>query len=374
MQGARNWNEKLNNIMVKELGFQRLAVDHCVYTRTTVDGVSILAVHIDDICATASTTQEMSRLKADLACFFDLVDLGEVKWLLGIGITRDRKKRAISLSQHAYIDQITARFNLQNSHPVHTPIDVDTLLCKAMCPQTATGRNAMKKVPYLNAIGSIMYAAIGTRPDVAFAVQFLGQYNSNPGPAHWTAAKRVIQYLNTTKDYVLTLGGPELRLKGWCDSDWGSNPDDRRSISAYVFSLGHGAISWNSKKQATVATSSTEAEYIASCHATKEAVWLRALLKLIGFPQSSASTILCDNQGSNALTEDPGFHARTKHIDIQYHYVREKVADQEVIFDYVPSEENPADALTKRLARPAFSYLVGLINIHPNKTATLMPT
>lgn len=219
-----------------------------------------------------------------------------------------------------------------------------------------------------------MYAAIGTRPDIAFAVQALGQYSSNPGPTHWTAAKHVIQYLLTTKNHVLTLGGPHLRLKGWTDSDWGSNPDDRHSISAYLFSLGGGAISWSSKKQPTVSTSSTEAEYIASCHATKEAVWLWTLLKLIGFEQLSATVICCDNRGSNDLTKDPSFHARTKHIDIQFHYICERVADNQVSFIYIPSKENPADLLTKRLPQPAFTFLHGLLNLFPRNPIAHTPT
>ena len=147
MQGARNWNVKLNNVMVNQLGYHRLAVDHCVYTRSTTEGTSMIAVHVDDMCVAASSPTEMARLKSDLGKCFDLVDLGEVKWLLGIGITRDRKTRTINLSQRVYIEQIAARFNLQDSHPVHNPCDSDTVLSKDMCPKTISLQNAMKKVP-----------------------------------------------------------------------------------------------------------------------------------------------------------------------------------------------------------------------------------
>ena len=119
-----------------------------------------------------------------------------------------------------------------------------------------------------------MYAATATCPDVAFAVQHLSQFNNNPGNAHWTAAQRTIWYLYATRNQTLVLGGPEINLTGWVDSDWGACTDTRRSVSGYTFSLGSGLISWSSKKQATVATSSTEAEYVASCHGVKEAVWI----------------------------------------------------------------------------------------------------
>jgi len=168
-----------------------------------------------------------------------------------------------------------------------------------------------------------MYVAMGMHIDVAFAVQHLSQFSSNPGQAHWTTAQRVVRYLYATRGHILTLGGSgKIVLHSFTDSDWGADVDNRQSISGYFFSLGGGAISWNSKKQATVATSSTEAEYMASCHATKEAMWLCALLKLIGFKQKQPTLISCDNNGSNTLGRDPSFHKQTKHIDIQYHYVR----------------------------------------------------
>jgi len=166
-----------------------------------------------------------------------------------------------------------------------------------------------------------MYAATAMQPNIAFAVQHLSQFNSNPGNAHWTAAQCTIRYLYATRDRALILGGPEITLTGWVDSDWGACTDLRCSISGYTFSLGSGLISWSSKKQPIVATSSTEAEYIASCHGVKEAIWLRNLLQLLGFRQTTASCIHCDNVGSNILTWDPSFHARMKHIDIQHHYV-----------------------------------------------------
>ena len=199
-----------------------------------------------------------------------------------------------------------------------------------------------------------------------FAVQHLSQFNANPGPAHWTAAQHVIHYLYATKHKSLVLGGSTINLEGWVDSNWGACVDSRRSILGYAFSLGAGLVSWSSKKQPTVVTSSTEAEYVASCHGAKEAVWMRSLLKFLGFAQNIATTIHCDNVRSNFLMRDPSFHARTKHIDIQHHYVREKVESGELHYTYIPSHDNLADSLTKSLPRPQFLKLTGLMGMRDN--------
>src|SRR6266481_6706360 len=198
----------------------------------------------------------------------------------------------------------------------------------------------MSKIPYLTAVRCIMYAAMAMRPDIAFVVQHLSQFNCNLGNAHWTAAQHTIHYLYATRHRSLVLGGKDIMLMGWVDSDWGACTDTRRSTSRYAFSLGTGIISWSSKKQPTVATSSTEAEYIASCHGAKEAVWLRSLLKFLSFAQDGATTIHCDNVGSNILTRDPSFHAQTKHIDIQHHYVHEHVKAHDLHYAYTPTRDN----------------------------------
>jgi len=243
----------------------------------------------------------------------------------------------------SYIETIADRFHLTDSHRVHTPLACDTKLCKEMCPSNETGKSKMKGIPYLAAIGSLMYASMGTRPDVTFAVQHLSRFSSNPGMAHWTAAQRVIHYLNTTKNVKLTLGGQRpIVLNGWTDADWAASTDNRKSISGYAFSLGSGAISWSAKKQPTVANSSCEAEYIACNHATKEAMWLQALLRALGqsvskttvlkFTPETKTCVYCDNQGTISLIKDSSFHARSKHIDVKHHYIREHVTAGDIHF------------------------------------------
>jgi Reverse transcriptase (RNA-dependent DNA polymerase) len=300
--------------------------------RMTDTGTSIMAVHVDDLCAAASSATEMSNLKSEIGSIFDLVDLGEVHHLLGIAITRDRKNHTISLSQVSYIETIADHLNLKHAYAKYTSLDHSVALSKDLSPSTEDEKRRMKNIPYLTAIGSMMYAAMGTWPDISFAVTHLSQFNANPGLAHWTQAQCVITYLYTTRDMSLILGGKDIKLSGYIDSDWSSDRDDQRSIAGYLYSLGSGPISWSSKKQPTVVTSSVEAEYMACAYATKEALWLRSLLKLIGFEQKAPTAIQCDNMGVITLTKDPSFHARTKHIDVAHHFIRERVHHCKITF------------------------------------------
>ena len=214
-----------------------------------------------------------------------------------------------------------------------------------------------------------MYLMLGTRPDVAFAITALSQYNNNPTQQHWTALKRLFRYINSTKDFMITYrrstSVSPLTLTGFTDSDWASNMDDRRSITGFVSMIADGAVSWQSKKQPTVALSSTEAEYMAATQACKEAIWWRSLLAELnlGFTESMPTKIFADSQGCIALSKNPEFHARTKHIDVQHHFVREKVAERKVLLVYVSTQEMRADILTKAVPRVKFHYLASLIGL-----------
>lgn len=364
-QGGRQWNKKLHAAMT-DFGYKRVEVDHCIYTHTTGKGSSMVAIHVDDMLACASTEEEMESLKSDLQGPFEIKDLGDVHWLLGVAITRDRKTRTVSLSQAAYIDTILKRFNMEHTYPISTPMETGTRLSITMSPTDEEERKSMDKKPYQMIVGSLMYAAVTTRPDISFAVQQLSQYSSNPGHQHWDAAKRVLRYLKGTQNHCLVLGGGKtIELTGYTDADWANDPDRRRSISGYLFGLGSGMISWSSRKQQTVAASSCEAEYMAASHCTKEALWLRNLLQCLGMARPDATVLLhCDNQGSISLTKDASLHARSKHIDVAHHFVRERVEMNQVMFEYLPTHLMPADALTKAVPGPKlgrFRQIMGVV-------------
>jgi hypothetical protein len=270
----------------------------------------------------------MITFKSGLSQHFEMSDLGELGWILGIRVKRNRPLKTISLSQAAYIDLVVKRFNLSDAPPLQTPIDPNAQVSKAQSPDTEKQQTDMRNIPYREAIGSLMYAAIGTCPDISFAVTLLSQFLENPGRAHWEQAKRVIRYLKGTRNQELTFG-PDGGAEGFSDVNWGNNIDDRHSICGYVFTLNRGAISWSSKKQSVVALSSTEAEYIGITHAAKEATWIRHLLSELYSPQILEYPIIihCDNKSAIELAKNATFHSRTKHIAIRYHYIREALND-----------------------------------------------
>jgi len=212
-----------------------------------------------------------------------------------------------------------------------------------------------KGASYPERVGALLYAT-QTRPDCQYAVATLAQFSGNPGKAHFEAVKRVLRYLKGTAHFGLAFGGPKqgLDLIGWTDSDWAQDPDSRRSVGGFVFDVAGGSVSWSSKKQPTVALSTVEAEYMAASNATKEAIWLRTLLKDLGFTQTQATTIYADNQGCIALSRNPVSHSRAKHIDIRHHFIRERVANKEVDLKFCSTREMVADVVTKALPREAF--------------------
>lgn len=282
----------------------------------------IVSIHVDDMAVAGTSIAEIDKARKDLSKHFELIDEGPVRWQLGITIERDRSNRTIHMSQESYVNDVIERFKLEETYPVCTPMDPHVILTKEMSPKTEEDQLNMSNIPYREAVGSLMYLAVSTRPDIAYAVQRLARFNDNPGPAHWTAAQRVIKYLKGTKKHRLTLGGKEtVELTGFTDSDWASDTDDRKSTGGYIFTLGSGAISWRSKRHEIVSTSSTEAEYISADYAVKEATWLRELLKNLEHEQRSATMIYCDNLGAIALTKNPSYHARSKHIDVKHHFI-----------------------------------------------------
>lgn len=208
-------------------------------------------------------------------------------------------------------------------------------------------------------VGSLLYAAMVTRPDIAYAVQVLGRHMQASNKEHFAAGKRILRYLKGTKDLGLKYGPieGEFEIVGYADSDWASDKDTRRSVTAYVYTLGGAAISWSSRLQPTVALSSSESEYMAVSAATQEAIHLRRLMESLGFKQDEPTILFCDNQGAVAMTENPVMHKRSKHIDIRYHFVRDVVARGDIKLAYIPTEFQPADLLTKALPRARVQHL-----------------
>lgn len=219
------------------------------------------------------------------------------------------------------------------------------------------------KEEYQSIIGALTYLAITTRPDIMHTISKLAQFNTDPHNEHMSAVKNVLRYLKGTQDLGLVYAASEMRVKGFADADWGGNAIDRKSYTGYMFFLGKCIISWESKKQPTIALSSTEAEYMSMSNASKEATYLKRLLSEIGISFKDPILLKVDNQGAMKLAMNPVYHNRTKHIDIKYHHVREVIRRGEVMLEYCPTGEMVADILTKNLPRPKHRYFVNLMNM-----------
>ena len=197
-----------------------------------------------------------------------------------------------------------------------------------------------------------------SRPDITYAVHILSQFMQSPRKSHLDVPFHVLRYLKSFFGQGLLFpSSNDLLIRAYCDADWTGDVEERRSTTGYVFFLGVGAISWNCRKQPTIALSTTEAEYMATSQCTKEAMWIRKLLEDVGYVQENAMPIMCDNQGCIALAKNPKHHSRTKHIDVQHHFIREKLEEGVVILKYCPTEIMVADVLTKALARPRHEKL-----------------
>ena len=278
-----------------------------------------------------------------------------------MGMNINTSESGFALYQTSYIESLLRRFRIPDAYGVDTPIDIHVSLDIAADDTD----NPIDQTEYLALVGSLMYAAIGTRPDISYAVGLLSSYNPNPRTRHLTAAKRVLRYLKKTKDLKLVYTGTTGKhdLHGFVDSDWAKS-QDRKSIGGYAFMLGNTAISWSSKKQTLVAQSTKEAEYTAFNEASREALWLRQLLSDINNrgsqpqadperPVANTTVIYVDNQGAIKHTNTEGITARTKHFDIYLKHARDLQQKWIVRFTYIQSAENTADILTKGLPTPS---------------------
>lgn len=362
-QSPRMWNKKLDDYL-RDSGFQRLSSDYGVYLRRNDNELVIIAVYVDDLIALTDSIATMNKIKADFSKTFAMTDGGEIHHCLGIQVHRDRSRRFLSLNQERYIEHVLARFGMSACRPVKTPLDPSTKLTK----YATEGENDVKLTDqslYQQIVGSLMYLMIATRPDIANSVSIVSQFAASPTNTHMQAVKHILRYLRGTSTFKLNYGpnnDAQIVLTGFSDSDWANDVNTRRSTTGYAFFLCGGVISWSSKRQRTVALSTTEAEYMALTQTTKEAIWLRRLLEELGFAQTT-TTIYEDNESSISLARNPVQHARTKHIDIQYHFTREKIESKDIRLEYLPTDRMLADIMTKPLSPVKFKGFVDELNL-----------
>nr|GEW71301.1 retrovirus-related Pol polyprotein from transposon TNT 1-94 [Tanacetum cinerariifolium] len=301
-----------------------------------------LVLYVDDMLIDAPNKDQIRELKDQLSNEFDMKDLGAAKRILGIDIRRDQKMGKLTLSRTDYISKVLKKFNMSTCKPVPTPLAPHFKLSSHECPKSEEDKEDMSRVPYLSAAGSLMYAIVCTRPDLAHVISVVSKYMYNPGKMHWESVKCIICYLKGTSNIGLSFEKCPNGVVGYVDSDYAGDLDARKSLSSYIFSHCGSAICWYSSLQAITALSTTEAEYISFTEGVKEVTWLRGMVNEFGLHQE-VLVVYCDNRSVVHLTKNNKLHSKTKHIEVRHHFVRDIVEKGEIIVDKIHTDDNPAD-------------------------------
>ncbi|GMF15431.1 unnamed protein product [Phytophthora fragariaefolia] len=282
--------------------------------------LTFITIYVDDLILFAPTKTTIAEMKKMLSSRFTMKDLGEIHFILGWEITRNRDERTVFISQRKYAETVLQRFQMDACNGSKTPSDMNLKLSKAMCPREAEERELMRTKPYRAVVGSLMYLMLGTRPALAY----------------WSDQKL------------------DDHLRAYADADFANRVDDRKSMARYLTQFCGSPISWSCQTERTVALHTTEAEYMAVSLLVQEVVHLRQMLKELRVQQQQPSQVFMDNESAKKLASNPVFHSRTKHIDVRHHFVRERVDLKQSEVLRVPGSAKVADAFTKPLPRPTF--------------------
>ena len=303
---------------MESINFKPCTADPCIFVTGEGADLTIVAVYVDDliVITNCKTPETMKKVKENLAARFKMKNLGKLDYCLGISMQHDEERGSLWMDQRQYIQSLLKRYGLSQAKSATTPADVNVKLVK-----NDGVSKPVNQVNYQSMVGSLLYASIATRPDIAQAVGAVSKFNSCPTEAHLTAVKRIFRYLKGTINLCVNERSADNDLFGFSDADWAGDMNDRHSTTGNLFMMSGAAITWSSKKQPVVALSTTEAEYVALSAATQEAVWLSRLLSDIKAPPQTLILIKEDNQGTIAIARNPVSHSRTKHIDIKFHYV-----------------------------------------------------
>jgi hypothetical protein len=353
-QASRKWYEKLTGFLLSQ-GYTQSASDHSLFTLHSDSMFTALLVYVDDVIVAGNSLTEIHKIKHTLDTEFKIKDLGQLKYFLGIEVAHS--KTGISICQRKYCLDLIHDTGLLGSKPVSTPLEPSIKL------HQDTSKAYDDILSYRRLVGKLLYLTT-TRPDIAFVTQQLSQFLSAPTITHYETACRVVKYLKGTPGQgLLFRRDSTLQLLGFTDADWAGCPDTRRSTSGYCFFIGSSLISWRAKKQQTVSRSSSEAEYRALSFASCELQWLLYLLKDLGVSCIKSPVLYCDNQSAIHIAGNPVFHERTKHLEIDCHFVRERI--QQGLFKLLPikSQLQLADFFTKPLPPKSFQSFIPKLNM-----------
>ncbi|SGY19915.1 BQ5605_C017g08381 [Microbotryum silenes-dioicae] len=346
VQAGREWY-KVFTEWILSIGFTRTDSDHAVFVRKEGDRRSFLSIHVDDGLLTGDG--DLDGVLCQLKARFEARSTDEASFFLGQSIRREGKTGAAIVNQGHFVDAILEEHHMANASPRPTPLAAPSTLRNC-----ADSGFDPASIPYRAIVGKLLYLSGTTRPDIAFAVSKAARFCNNFTVEHWEALKHILRYLPMS-----------AILEGFVDADHGADPVTRRSVSGYVFMCAGGAISWIAKRQTLVTLSSTEAEYVAMSYAAREGIWLRRLLADLGFEQTAPTCLRGHNQSAITLAKHPAFHARTKHIGIHFHFIRDHIAEGTIEMVWVPTGTMAADVLTKGLGTQKhyqFVHAMGLID------------
>lgn len=354
-QASRCWNQKFT-AFIRDFDFGASESDSCVFIRRKEDKLTIIAIYVDDGLIATNHVDEIDLIIHHLQKCFE-VKTFEAKCFLGIEIDQ-ADDGSICIHQGAYAKRVLQRFDMMDCKVVSAPMDCNQNLGDFVDDECDG------VYPYREAVGSLMYLSVGTRPDISFAVGVVSRYLEKPAAAHVNAVKRIMKYIRgTINTGIRYTANHEFDFVGYSDADYAGDTGTRKSTSGYIFHIGSGVVSWASMRQQSVTLSSTESEYVAACQAIKEMIWLRELITGLSFVESVKAKFYMDNQSAIRLIKNPVHHKRTKHIDVQYHFIREKFEENLFDLEYVCTDEQIADIFTKALNKNRHKYLCGLMDL-----------
>ncbi|KAM0961429.1 hypothetical protein ACFX2A_021177 [Malus domestica] len=349
-QAPRAWYDKLFQTLVS-LGFTNSTSDCSLFVHYQ-PALVIVLVYVDDIIVTGPNAQLCQAFIHKLSQLFPVTDLGPLHYFLGLEV--HRSSAGIFLSQHKYAADLLLKTKMHDSNPCATPLGTQKL--------DHSGTLLSNPHEYRSIVGALQYLT-WTRPDLSFAVNQLCQFLHCPTKTHFQAVKRVLRFLKGTVTDGFWFKKSSLHVTAFSDADWAGCVFDRHSTNGYCVYIGSNLISWSAKKQHTVARSSTEAEYRSLAHISAEITWICKIFNDIAFPLSKVSVLWCENISTIFLTSNPIFHARTKHVEIDYHYIRELVLASLLFVRFVPSHNQIADIHTKSLSKAQFQLLKSKLSL-----------
>jgi Reverse transcriptase (RNA-dependent DNA polymerase) len=347
-QSPRAWYEKLRSVLLK-IDFKQSEAESSMFVKISNQGIVVILIYVDDLVITGNDKVGMEHLKHHLGKEFDIKDLRNLKYFLGIEIARSHK--GLFLSQRKYVLDLLKETGKLGSKPANISMDFSQKVTNSNEPLEDVNR-------FQRIVGKLIYLTI-TRPDISYVVSYVSQFMQKPMKDHLELINQILRYLKFAPGRgIFMQNHGHVNIVGYSNVDRAGSPLDRKSTTGFCMFVGGNAVTWKSKKQSVVARSSAEAEYRAMAVAASEITWLRILLKELGHdPNDKPTTIFCDNQAAIHIATNPVYHERTKHIEVDCHFIREKILNKIIETAYVRSNDQLANILTKPLNKGAFEAL-----------------